>query len=131
MAEFDFKENIGVIFDKLENFLKTKTVVGEPIQIGETTIVPFINLTFGLGTGGGTGRDEKGNGGVGGGGGTGAKIAPTAVLVIKGDKVELFPIKKSGGLDKLVEMVPGIIDKISEKKEEKKEKTVEEKINEE
>lgn len=127
MAEFDFKENIGVIFDKLENFLKTKTVVGEPMQIGDTTIVPFINLTFGLGTGGGTGKDEKGNGGVGGGGGTGAKIAPTAVLVIQGSKVELFPIKKSGGLDKLVEMVPGIIEKISEKKEEKK---VEEKIEE-
>lgn len=119
MANFDFKENVEVIFDKLENFLKTKTVVGEPIKVGETTIVPFINLTFGLGTGGGTGNDDKGAGGSGGGGGTGAKISPTAVLVIQGDKVELLPIKKSGGLDKLVDMVPGIIEKISEKKEEK------------
>ncbi len=119
MANFDFKENVEVIFDKLENFLKTKTVVGEPIKVGETTIVPFINLTFGLGTGGGTGNDDKGVGGSGGGGGTGAKISPTAVLVIQGDKVELLPIKKSGGLDKLVDMVPGIIEKISEKKEEK------------
>ncbi len=118
MANFDFKENVGVIFDKLENFLKTKTVVGEPMTIGDTTIVPFINLSFGLGTGGGNGTDDKGNGGVGVGGGTGAKIAPTAVLVIKGDKVELLPIKKSGGLDKLLDMVPGIIEKISEKKEE-------------
>lgn len=119
MANFDFKENVEVIFDKLENFLKTKTVVGEPIKVGETTIVPFINLTFGLGTGGGTGNDDKGVGGSGGGGGTGAKISPTAVLVIQGDKVELLPIKKSGGLDKLVDMVPGIIEKINEKKEEK------------
>lgn len=126
MADFDFKENIGTIFDKLENFFKTKTVVGEPIKIGETTIVPFINLTFGLGTGGGNGTDEKGNGGIGGGGGTGAKIAPTAVLVIQGEKVELLPIKKSGGLDKLVDMVPGIIEKINEKKE----KEVEEKLEE-
>lgn len=119
MADFDFKENISAIFEKLENFLKTKTVVGEPIKIGETTIVPFINLTFGLGTGGGSGSDDKGLGGAGGGGGTGAKISPTAVLVINGDKVELLPIKKSGGLDRLVDMVPGIIEKINDKKEEK------------
>ncbi len=126
MADFDFKENIGAIFDKLENFLKTKTVVGEPLKIGETTIVPFINLTFGLGTGGGNGTDEKGSGGTGGGGGTGAKIAPTAVLVIQGDRVELLPIKKSGGLDKLLDLVPGIVEKINEKKE----KEVEEKLEE-
>ncbi len=119
MANFDFKENAGVIFDKLENFLKTKTVVGEPITIGETTLVPFINISFGMGIGGGNGTDEKGNGGVGSGGGSGARIAPTAVLVIRNDKVELLPIKKSGGLDKLVDMVPGIIEKINEKKEEK------------
>jgi uncharacterized spore protein YtfJ len=126
MADFDFKENIGTIFDKLENFLKTKTVVGEPIKIGETTIVPFINLTFGLGTGGGNGTDERGNGGIGGGGGTGAKIAPTAVLVLQGDRVELLTIKKSGGLDKLLDLVPGIVEKINEKKE----KEVEEKLEE-
>lgn len=126
MANFDFKENMSVIFDKLENFLKTKTVVGEPMVIGETTIIPFINLTFGLGSGGGSGTDDKGMGGVGGGGGSGAKVSPAAVLVIQGDKVELLPIKKSGGLDKLVDMVPGIIEKISEKKEEKEiEKNIE------
>lgn len=124
---FNFNESMSVIFDKLENFLKTKTVVGEPIKIGDTTLVPFINLSFGLGVGGGNGTDEKGNGGEGGGGGTGAKIAPTAVLVIQGDKFELLPIKKSGGLDKLIDMVPGIMDKINEKKEEAK---VEEKIEE-
>ncbi len=125
MANFDFKESVETIFDKLENFLKTKTVVGDPLKIGETTIVPFINLSFGLGTGGGNGTDERGNGGIGGGGGTGARISPTAVLVIQGERVELLPIRKSGGLDKLVDMVPGIIEKIQEKKEEK---VVEEKL---
>jgi len=124
---FNFSENMSMVFEKLENFLKTKTVVGEPIKIGDTTIVPFVNITFGLGMGGGVGTDDKGMGGDGGGGGTGAKIAPTAVLVIQGDKVELLPIKKAGGLDKLLDMVPGIMDKISEKKEEEKvEKKIEE-----
>ena len=120
MANFNFSENMSMIFDKLENFLKTKTVVGEPIKIGETTLVPFINISFGLGMGGGAGTDEKGMGGDGGGGGTGAKISPTAVLVIQGDKVDLLPIKKSGGLDKLIDLVPGIVEKINEKKDEAK-----------
>lgn len=75
-------------------------------------------MSFGLGIGGGTGNDEKGMVGEGVGGGTGARISPTAVLVINGDKVELLPIRKSGGLDKLLDMVPGIVEKIQEKKEE-------------
>ncbi len=124
---FNFNESMSVIFDKLENFLKTKTVVGEPIKIGDTTLVPFINISFGLGVGGGAGTDEKGNNGDGGGGGTGAKVAPTAVLVIQGDKFELLPMKKFGGLDRLIDMVPGIIEKVNETKENKK---VEEKIEE-
>ncbi len=119
-SNFNFNENMSAIFDKLESFLKTKTVVGEPVKIGDTTLVPFINLCFGVGLGGGGGTDERGNNGDGGGGGTGAKITPTAVLVIQGDKVELLPIKKSGGLDKLLDMVPDIMEKINEKKEEKK-----------
>lgn len=118
-GNFSFNESMNTIFEKLENFLKTKTVVGEPLKIGDTTIVPFINLQFGIGTGGGTGTDGKGNNGDGGGGGTAAKISPTAVLVIQGDKFEMLPIKKFGGIDKLLDMVPDIIEKINEKKEEK------------
>jgi uncharacterized spore protein YtfJ len=113
---FNVGENVNAMFEKLENFLKTKTVVGEPIKIGETTLVPFINISFGIGGGGGAGNDNRGNVGDGGGLGTCAKVAPTAVLVIQGDKVELLPIKKFGGLDKLLDMVPGIIEKIDEKK---------------
>jgi len=109
---FNVNENINTIFEKLENFLKSKTVVGESIQIGETTIIPFLTVTFGLGTGGGDGKDPKGANGVGSGSGVGARVAPTAVLVIKGDDVKLLPIKKNGGLDKLIEMVPDIVSHI-------------------
>ena len=112
MAAFDCSDSINLIFEKLENFFKTKTVVGEPIQIGETTLVPFISVVFGMGSGGGSENVDKGASAGGGGAGSGAKISPTAVLVIQGSKVELLPINKSGGLDKLLDLVPGIIDKI-------------------
>jgi uncharacterized spore protein YtfJ len=115
-VDFNVTENVSTLFEKLENFLKSKTVVGEAIKIGETTLIPFITVSFGLGAGSGDGTDSKGSKGVGGGSGVGAKAAPTAVLVIKGDQIELLPIKKSGGLDKLIEMVPGIVNKLKDEK---------------
>ena len=121
MAEFNINENMNNIFEKLESFLKTKTVVGEPIQVGQVTLVPFIDISFGVGTGGGGGTEEKGNKGEGGGAGSGGKISPSAVLVIKGDQVELLPIKKASGLEKLMEMVPDIMQKINEMEKEEKE----------
>ncbi|KXG73787.1 GerW family sporulation protein [Thermotalea metallivorans] len=109
---FNFSENVSVLFERLENLLKSKTVVGEAIQIGETTLIPVITLSFGLGTGGGDGTDPKGSTGMGGGGGIGAKASPTAVIVIKGDRVEILPIKNQGGLEKLIDMVPEIVNKL-------------------
>ncbi len=106
------KSNVEGMMEKLEQFLVSKTVVGEQIQVGAYTIIPFISLGFGVGAGLGDGQDEKRNGGSGGGGGIGASIKPLAVLLIKDDQVQMLPIKKSGGLEKLIEMVPGIMDKI-------------------
>jgi uncharacterized spore protein YtfJ len=125
-ANLNVNENINSLFERLEKFLTSKTVIGEPIQIGDATLVPIINVSFGLGSGGGDGTDSKGNGGVGGGAGIGARVSPTAIIVIKGDKIEMMPIKKSSGLEKLVDMVPGIVEKIKCEKEEKKQGNKEE-----
>lgn len=114
---FNINDNVNNIFARLEEFIKTKTVVGEPMKIGEITIVPFIDISFGLGTGGGSGT-EQGSQGTGGGAGSGGKVSPTAVLVIKGDNVELLPIKKSASLERLMEIVPDIVDKLKDNKTE-------------
>ncbi len=119
--DMNLDQNVSLLFERLENFLKSKTVVGESIKIGDTTIIPFITVSFGLGAGGGDGKDQKGANGFGGGSGIGARVAPTAVLVIKGDDIQVLPIKRNGGLDKLIEMVPDIVDKIKcDKADEKK-----------
>lgn len=113
------KENLNAIFENFEKFISTKTVVGEPVKIGDTTLVPLIDVCFGAGTGGGDGVDEKGCKGLGGGGGGGAKISPAAVLVIKGDSVEMLPVKKGGSFEKLIDMVPEIVAKFNCCKNEK------------
>lgn len=123
--KFSVNESINNIFARLEEFIKTKTVVGEPMQIGEVTIVPFVDISFGVGTGGGSGTEEKGNQGTGGGAGSGGKVSPTAVLVIKGDKVELLTINKSANLERLIQIVPDIVGKVKNSATEEKESTKE------
>ena len=116
------RENLEALFGKLEKFLKTETVVGQPIVIGETTIVPIVSITFGCATGAGegTGNDPKSGSGSGAGSGlsSGAKITPTAVLVIQNNEVTLLPVKDKSGLENLLNKVPDLMDKMQKKQEE-------------
>jgi uncharacterized spore protein YtfJ len=113
MVDNNLKEDLEMVFGKLENFLKTKTVVGEPIKVGEATLVPFITVSFGCGGGNGTGKDDKNMEGGGSGLGACAKVVPNAVLVIKGDDIKMLPIKNRGGLENLMKMVPDIVKKFT------------------
>lgn len=110
--EFSFKENIDSMFEKFERFLKEKTVIGEPIEMGNIKMIPAMTVSFGMGNGGGDGTDEKGNGGTGSGGGFGARITPTAMIVVKGDEVQILPISKGHAFEKLLDMVPDLMEKI-------------------
>ena len=106
------KDNLEPIFEKFKNMIKVETVVGEAIQIGDATLVPFVDVTLGFGSGG-AGKADCG------GGGGGAKMEPTAILVIKGERVELFNIKgsaKYSGFDRLIGMVPEVISKLKKDK---------------
>ncbi|MDD3023192.1 MAG: spore germination protein GerW family protein [Syntrophomonadaceae bacterium] len=108
----DINQNITTLFEQLEKFFKTETVFGEAMQVGNVTLIPVINVSFGAGTGAGNGKDAGGCDGSGGGGGAGGKIAPTAVIVIKNDEVSILPLSNRGSIDKILEMVPELISKI-------------------
>lgn len=115
------RENLDALFQRLEKFLKTETVVGQPIVIGEITIIPIITVSFGCGTGAGdgNGRDAKNGSGSGSGAGlcSGAKISPTAVLVVKNGDVTVHPIKERSGLENLLNKVPDIMEQIKKQEE--------------
>ncbi len=74
-------------FDKLVSELKISSVVGEPIRVGDTAVIPFAKFKFGLG-----GGDAM----MGFGGGMGGKKVPLGVLIVEGDDVraELFRNKR-------------------------------------
>jgi uncharacterized spore protein YtfJ len=112
------KNNLETIFENFKNMIKVETVVGEAVHIGDAILIPFVDVTFGFGSGSLDGKSETGHSSNGGGGG--AKLEPTAILVIKGDRVEMFSIKKGGyqasAFEKLLTMAPEIIDKMKKDK---------------
>lgn len=113
------RESIGSITEYLEKALSSKTAIGEPMQFGEVTLVPVVDITFGFGAGGGEGTAEK-NQGNGGGGGGGARVAAKAIIVIKGAEVSVLPLAKGSTIEKIVEAIPGLLEKLPFKKEEAK-----------
>lgn len=99
-------QSFEAIFKNIENFVTTKTVVGEAVTFGDVVIIPLIDVTFGAGAGGGNGDKS------GGGGGLGAKISPTAVLVVVNGTVQLVNVKNQDSVNKLIDMFPGIVAKL-------------------
>lgn len=109
----EINNSIETVLSKLESFVSSKTVVGEPITIGKVIIVPLIDVSFGMGAsadnskGTKAARSEKDVSVAG----LGAKMSPSAMLVINGSNVQMISTNDKSSLNKLIDMVPGIIDK--------------------
>ena len=128
----NFQSTVESLFKGMDSFITTKTVVGDAITVGDTIILPLVDVTFGVGAGAFSG-EKKNNGG----GGMGGKISPCAVLVISGGVTKLVNIKNQDGLTKILDMVPDFLNKFTDGKksevvlsEEKEEKAAEEKTEE-
>ena len=97
---------------ELERLVSTKTVVGDAVTIGDTTIIPVTKVSFGFGTGGGEGKSKDNEEGFGGGGAAGAKIEPVAFIVMSTEETRLMSISGKSDIGVLLESVPGLIEKI-------------------
>ena len=95
----DNKKPTDDLLKAMEKFITTKSVVGEPVVVGDTIILPMADVSFGMGIGTFS-KGETGSGGVGG------KIVPSAVLVIKDGSSKLISIKDQDGLSRIIDMGP-------------------------
>lgn len=111
-----FKENLEALVSRLENLMTTKTLVGEPIVSGSITIIPIMTAAVGFGLGSGEGTDNK-HGGKGAGGGAGIRLSPTALLIIQGEKVQVYSVAKKSALEQLAAMVPEALSKFHKKRD--------------
>ena len=106
---------IDTTIAKIREMVNANTVVGEPITTPDgVTLIPISKVSFGFGSGGGDyGKPSKD--GFGGGAAAGVKIDPVAFLVIKDGITRVMPVAVPpvNTVDRIVEMVPDTLDKIS------------------
>ena len=113
MTDNQFKGTVEALFNGMDGVISSKTVVGEAIHIGDTIILPLVDVSFAVGAGAFSGdKKEKGAGGLGG------KITPSAVLVIQNGHTKLVNVKNQDMMTKILDMVPDMIDRFGSKKEE-------------
>ncbi|HJC64227.1 MAG TPA: GerW family sporulation protein [Candidatus Blautia merdavium] len=111
-SENNFQSTVESLFKGMDSFITTKTVVGEAITVGDTIILPLVDVSFAVGAGAFSG-EKKNNGG----GGMGGKVSPSAVLVISNGVTKLVNIKNQDGLTKILDMVPDFLNKFTDKKD--------------
>ena len=103
---------------KIREMVDVNSVIGEPISTPDgVTIIPVTKVSIGYGGGGSdfamknmpANRDNP----VGGGAGAGIKITPVAFLVIRGENVRMLPVAEpaSTSVDRLIELLPDLLEK--------------------
>ncbi|MDD6037917.1 MAG: GerW family sporulation protein [bacterium] len=108
MADNNFRATVESLFKGMDSFLTTKTVVGDAIHIGDTIILPLVDVSFGVAAGAFSGeKKDSGAGGLGG------RVQPSAVLVIQNGNTKLVNVKNQDGITKLLDMVPEFVDKFT------------------
>ena len=106
MENKHFDGIVDYLMEGMQQMLSAKTVVGEPTKIGDTIIIPLVDVSMGVGAGS---KDEEKK--KRGAGGFGAKMSPTAVLVIRNGQTKLVNIKNQDAVTKILDLVPDVINK--------------------
>lgn len=119
---------MSTAMQSIKEMVDVNTIVGEPVQSPDgTVIIPISRVTFGFAAGGsefrGVFEEEKGaerNEEVevrlpfGGGSGAGVCIHPMAFLVVNKDNIKLLPINVNASLDKVLDFIPEMVEKLNE-----------------
>ena len=106
MADSNFNSVVDSLMNGMNTIMGAKTVVGEATKVGDTIIVPLVDVSFGVGAGA-SNADKKNSGA----GGFAAKMSPSAVLVIKNGQTKLVNIKNQDAVTKVLDLVPDIADR--------------------
>lgn len=104
----------------LRDMIDVNTIVGDTVETPDgTVIIPVSKVCFGFAAGGSEFNSNKMNKFVeeyklpfGGGSGAGVKISPIAFLVVKDGVIKLLTIDADRPLDKLVDALPDLVNKI-------------------
>lgn len=119
-----FNSSVDSLLKGMEGFVSSKTVVGDAIHVNDSIILPLVDIQFGVGAGAFS-SDKKNNTG----GGMGARISPSAVLVIQNGMTKLVNIKNQDTVTKILDMVPDVVNRFTSKNQYQQDEATDEVIH--
>ena len=120
MSEHPINSLMNETMDKIKQLVDAETIIGKPIPVGtDTTIIPISRVSFGFASGGSDyvskHARESAPACFGGAGGAGVTVTPVAFLVVDKTGTRILPINEqaSSTADRLVELIPDAVSKVS------------------
>ena len=128
MSEHPIEGLMVTAMNSIQDMIDVNTIIGEPIETSNNTvIIPISKVSFGFAAGGSEFKGETIDEYTkrekeeaiqyrlpfGGGSGAGVSINPIAFLVVQQNNVKLMPINHTSSIDKLLDYVPELIDKVN------------------
>ena len=122
MADHPIEGLMFTAMNSIKDMIDVNTIIGDPIQASNNIVViPISRVSFGFAAGGSefnleNTEEHSSNTRLpfGGGAGAGVSLNPVAFLVIQGNLVKLLPVDHSTSLDKLLDYIPDLFEKISQ-----------------
>jgi sporulation protein YtfJ len=116
MEERNIQGLLSTTMGKIKEMVDVNTIIGEPIRISdEIIIIPISRVSLGFGTGGSDLPSKTARETFAGGAGAGMSITPVAFLVAKKDEVKILQMTSADNTaDRIVNLVPDVIDKITD-----------------
>jgi sporulation protein YtfJ len=133
MEKHPITDLMETTMNKLRDMVDVNTIIGNPVStVDGITLIPVSKVSFGFASGGTDfqpkNQKETSSNSFGGGAGAGVKIDPVAFLVIKDGSVRMISANPApnGPVEKVIDLVPEVIDKIKEIFPKKKDEDTEE-----
>ncbi len=127
MSEYPIEGLMNTAMNSIKEMVDVNTIVGDAIQTSNNVvIIPISKVNFGFAAGGSEFKgktfdnskkeltEPKERLPFGGGSGAGVSISPIAFIVVQANGVKLLPVEHSSSIDKLLDLVPDLADKLSE-----------------
>lgn len=129
MNEHPIEGLMNTTMNSLKDMIDVNTVIGETIELENgTAIIPISKVGFGFAAGGsefnsgaveeskrqGLDEETKYSLPFGGGSGAGANIQPVGFLVVTEDSAKMIPVNHCSAIDKLLDYVPDLLDRLTE-----------------
>lgn len=117
MSEHPIQSLMKTAMESIKEMVDVNTVVGDAVETPDgTVIIPISRVGFGFAAGGGEfeieGNQKVDNLPFAGGSGAGVSVRPMGFLIVGQGQVRLLPVDGNAVYDRLVDVVPQIIDKI-------------------